>query len=340
MMRIRSIDEVEKVSLAALRSCGAPEDHARTQVDLLIEAELRGVSSHGLLRLPRLVARIKNGVLDPFVKGRLSWRGPALLHVDGENGLGPVVGRHALDALIPRVREIGAAVASIANNNHLGMLAWYAEYAARNGLLCLALTTSEALVHPWGGRRAMIGTNPIAIGVPTSTNPFVMDTATGVVSMGKIHDYAQKGLALEPGWALDANGDPTTDALAATSGAIAPFGGAKGYALGLAFELLVTSLTGAAIGRAVRGTLDADCICTKGDVFILATPLGLGVERELTEYLDELRGEQPAVGFESVRIPGDRSTRQREERLQRGVPVSNEVWSELSALAWNTREGN
>ena len=332
-MPLVPVAEVEKTSLAALRGAGVPEDHARIQVDLLLEAELRGVPSHGLLRLPRLVKRIENGVLNPDTKGRHAWRAPAFLHVDGEMGLGPVVAQHALDAVLPRARELGVAVTAIANSNHIAMLAFYAEYVAKAGLICIALTTSEALVHPWGGRRAMIGTNPMAIGVPTADKPFVMDTATGVISMGKIHDHAHRGLPLQPGWALDGDGNPTTDAVAAKSGAITPFGGPKGYALGLAFELLVTALTGAAIGEAVKGTLDAEKVCNKGDVFIVMDPGGSAPLQALGDYLEDIRTAAPGPGFDKVRVPGDRSGEAREKHLRDGLPVADEVWEQLTALA-------
>jgi len=332
-MPLIPVAEVERVALAALAGAGVNPDHARIQCDLLLEAELRGVPSHGLLRLPRLAKRIANGVLDPNARGRHDWRGPAFLHVDGERGLGPVIARYALDAVIPKAREYGVAVAAIANNNHIAMLAWYAEAVAAQGLVCIALTTSEALVHPWGARRAMIGTNPIAIGVPTADKPFVIDTATGVVSMGKIHDHAHRGQPLQPGWALDASGEATTDPVAAKSGAIAPFGGAKGYSLGLAFELLVVALTGSAIGEAVKGTLDADKVCNKGDLFIVMDPGKSLPAQALSGYLDDIRAADPAAGFDRVRVPGDRSGEARDRHLRSGLPVADEVWNELTALA-------
>jgi LDH2 family malate/lactate/ureidoglycolate dehydrogenase len=335
-MPLIQVAEVERVALAALRGAGVGEEHARIQCELLIEAELRGVPSHGLLRLPRLVRRIANGVIDPHARGRHTWRAPAFLHVDGERGLGPVVARHALNAVMPRAREYGVAVAAVANSNHVAMLAWYVEAVAAQGLVCIALTTSEALVHPWGGRRAMIGTNPIAIGVPTADGPFVIDTATGVVSMGKIHDHAHRGEPLQPGWALDAAGEPTTDAVAAKAGAIAPFGDAKGYALGLAFELLVTALAGSAIGEAVKGTLDADQVCNKGDVFIVLDPGRSLPAQALSNYLDDIRAAEPAAGFDRVRVPGDRSRQARERHLADGLRVADEVWTELTALAQRT----
>src|SRR6185312_10108367 len=128
------------------------------------------------------------------------------------------------------------------------------------------------------------------IGVPATPDPLVLDMATGLVAMGKIYDYANRGEPIPPGWALDEDGNPTTDAAAAKEGAIAPFGGAKGYALGLTLEVLVTALSGAAIGTDVKGTLDSDMVCNKGDLFIAIAPRkNERVAALVSAYLDEIR---------------------------------------------------
>jgi len=126
----------------------------------------------------------------------------------------------ALDQVCGRARQLGMACAVIHSSNHLGMLAWYVESIARAGQIGIATTISEALVHPWGGRLAMQGTNPLAIGIPATPDPLVLDMSTGLISMGKVHDYALRGRPLEPGWALDASGEPTTSADAAKAGSI------------------------------------------------------------------------------------------------------------------------
>lgn len=320
---------LRRLSMQILIHAGVPEPSAASQTDLLLEAELRGVPSHGLLRLRRVVERIGNGVANPASVGRHYWRREAFLEVDGEMGLGPVVALAALDQIAIRARQTGIAVAAIHNSNHIGMLGYYAERIAQAGQTILAFSTSEALVHPWGGRKAMLGTNPIAIGVPTQGEPFVMDTATSIVSMGEVHDYASRGEPLPEGWALDSQGNPTTDAAAAKAGALAPFGGAKGYALGLAFGLLASSLAGAALGREVRGTLDSDSICNKGDLFIVID----GPNALLDDYLDMLRQAEPAEGVEKVLIPGERGRACRAERLRIGVPLAEPLWSDLQRLA-------
>jgi LDH2 family malate/lactate/ureidoglycolate dehydrogenase len=310
-----------------------PLSHARIQADLFIEAEMRGIPSHGLLRLPRVIERIEAGLSVPGASGVQEWTGRNFLAVDGERGLGPVVALAALGAIIPRAREDGVALAAIRNTNHLGALAYYAEYVAARGLAVIALTISEALVHPHGGRKALIGTNPIAIGVPADPAPFILDMATGLVSMGKIHDHANRGAPIPPGWALDEAGNATTDPDAAKKGAIAPFGGAKGYALGLAFEVLVASLAGSAIGTAVKGTLDSVAVSNKGDLFIVIAPHHAEAAKALvSDYLAEVRAMPSSDPDAPVLVPGDRARIARAGALSQGIKLDDGLWHTLQAL--------
>lgn len=328
-----NVAEARQISRRALARAGVPGAHADIQVDLLLEAELLGRASHGLLRLPRVVERIRNGVCDPHTTGEGVWRGEAYYDVDGRAGLGPVVASEALRQICARARRTGIALAAIHHNNHLGMLSWYAERVARDGQVIIALSTSEALVHPWGGRQAMLGTNPIAIGVPAEPAPFVLDMATSLISMGQIHDYAHRGVPLQQGWALDAGGEPTTDAAAARDGAIAPFGGAKGYALGLAFEVLIASLCDAALGTDIKGTLDSTEVCNKGDLFIVMQSGRAGAARAVTSYLDAIRACPPAHADLPVLVPGDRGRASRVRRLTDGIELAAPVWERIVALA-------
>lgn len=330
-MPLVSAQDCRAAALVALAQAGVPPAAAQLQADLLLEAELRNVPSHGFLRLERIIHRIGNGVASATATGIHHWRGDSFLAVDGEQGLGPVVAMHAIEAIAERARSTGVALAAIASNNHIGMLAYYAEWIAARGQVAIVLSTSEALVHPYGGRQALLGTNPVAIGVPSADGPFVIDLATSLVSMGEIHDRAHRGLPLPEGWAREADGNPTTDANAAKSGAIAPFGDAKGYALGLGFELLVTALTGAALGRQVSGTLDATTKSNKGDLIIIADPVA-GRGQAIAAYLATLRAATPAEGFERVLIPGERGRALKAERLRTGLPLADAVWDTLQRL--------
>jgi L-2-hydroxycarboxylate dehydrogenase (NAD+) len=329
-------DQERDLVLKVLRQYGASVASATTQAEWLVEADLRGHSSHGIDRLPILVARIERGLLIPDAKPELSWRTGSVLSVNGSRGFGPVVAQHALEVGIERARSEGIVLIAISNANHLGILAPYVEQVAAAGMIGIASTTSEALVHPWGGRVAMVGTNPLAIAIPAEPLPFVLDMATGQISMGRILHYLQLGRPLEPGWAVDVNGDPTTDPLAASQGAISPFGGPKGFALGLALEVLIASLTGTALGQDVHGTLDADDECNKGDVFICINQTlvaGESVTEEISKYLDDVRSTPAQPGSAGVRIPGERAVSERARRRAMGVEVSTSGWEAALALA-------
>jgi LDH2 family malate/lactate/ureidoglycolate dehydrogenase len=322
-----------------LRGYGATPVEAHQQAHVLVEADLRGQSSHGLQRVPMLVRRIRNGVLRPAAEVRSRWLTDSFLTVDGGAGFGPPAAFSAVGQLADRVKDTGVAVAAVSNSNHLGMLACYVEELARRGHVGIALTTSEALVHPWGGTRMMVGTNPVGVAVPTDGEPFLLDMSTGAVSMGKILRHARRAEPIPLGWAVDEHGASTTDAAAALDGAISPFGGAKGYALGLAFELIVGVLTGSELGREVKGTLDGEAVCNKGDVFICLSPerLGLGgTLRRVTEYLDEVRTSPRAAGIDAIDVPGDRSRRLRARYLRDGIPMDDAVWQSVQALRADT----
>ncbi|KXF78126.1 dehydrogenase [Paramesorhizobium deserti] len=326
-------DRLRKLATALLESRGASAESARLQTDLLLEAELRGLPSHGLQRLPLLLSRLDQGLADARTRGTGTWQRRAFLSVDGEHGLGPVVLMNVMRILRNNLKETGFAVAAIRNANHIGMLAYYVEAAARDGLIAIVMSTSEALVHPFGGTRAMLGTNPIAIGIPAGDAPFVLDLATSVVSMGKINNHAMRGIPIPVGWAVDADGRQTVDPQAAMRGAIAPFGDAKGYGLGLAVELLVAALAGSDLAPDVRGTLDDTHAANKGDLLILIDPsAGMGSIPALAAYLDRLRLSPPLDPARPVAIPGDGARARRAASSQAGIELPQSLFEHLIAL--------
>lgn len=331
------VQSVLSVATELLQQAGAPDAHAALQAEILVEAEMRGHPSHGVMRLPRLLKRIGAGLIDVTTTGAQHWQTDSMLTVDGQMGLGPVVAMRALDALYERSQRTGICIAAIRNANHLGMLGYYVEHFARKGAIAVALSTSEALVHPWGGRQAMLGTNPLAIGIPTGERPFVLDMATGTVSMGKIHDFARRGEPIPLGWALDRAGEPTTDAAAAKNGSLAPFGGAKGYGLGLALELLVASLAGSALAPDVRGTLDDEHPANKGDVFIVIDPpLQPGLADSFDSYLADIRRCAPIDAASPVSVPGDGADRRRSACLAHGLEIDSDLWASLTGALSKT----
>jgi LDH2 family malate/lactate/ureidoglycolate dehydrogenase len=327
-------DTARSLTIGLLRQRGASQDNACSQADLLVEAELRGHPSHGLQRLPRLLARVDRGLIDPCTTGVATWLADSALDVDGKRGFGPAVALAALQQLETRAGAAGIAMATIHNSNHLGMLAPYVEKIAEWGCVGIAISSSEALVHPHGGTRALLGTNPLAIAVPTAERPMVLDLATSIVSMGKIHHYAASGMGIPNGWARDEQGRATTNATDAKSGSIAPFGGAKGYGLGIALELLIAALAGTDLAPDIRGTLDSEFVCNKGDVLIaIRKRPEVGLSRRLSNYLDIVRHSPRAEPDQPVAIPGDGATARRAASLKNGFEVDAALWAELNFLS-------
>jgi LDH2 family malate/lactate/ureidoglycolate dehydrogenase len=334
LIRIDAAQERDLI-VDVLRRLGAGEDEAADQARALVEGDLRGRPSHGVQRLPVIAERIERGLIRPGAQQQATWVAEALLTVDGAHGFGPYVATRAAEAIGERAARTGVAAAAIRNASHLGMLALYAEQLAATGSVALAFTTSEALVHPWGGRVALVGTNPIAVALPTDGEPFVMDMATGAISKGEVIARRLRGQELPPGSAVDADGNPTVDAAAADGGAISPFGGPKGFALGLAIELLVAALSDTALGEQVRGTLDVTDPVNKGDLLIAFDPQATGVApfgERIGDYLRALRASPLAPGSNGVMIPGDRAREERLHRLAEGIPLPAALWRELAEL--------
>lgn len=329
-----SADDIRNAAVEALVDHGATKSDAHVQAEQLLEAELRGHASHGLRRIPVLCGRLRAGLIISGIAPSAVWSSDSALSVDGNDGFGPVAAHAALDELLPRAAQTGIAAATVRRGHHIGMLAPYLERMVAEGFVAIVFTTSEGLVHPWGGAGNLIGTNPIGIGVPSGQAPLILDMSTASVSMGKILDYAARGVAIPDGWAVDSYGQPTRDALAAARGAISPFGGAKGYALGVATEAIVGLLSGTAFGKGVSGTLDCCHPTTKGDLFVAISTSVFGASRDdssLARYFDEIRSS--GVDGGTVDIPGDRARRSRAERLRDGIPVDVDLWQNLPALA-------
>lgn len=334
-VRLRADDE-RRLVRDIIGALGGTDEAATLQADLLTEGDLRGHASHGLQRLPNLVERVRRNLVNLRTTGSHDWFTEVALAVDGQHGLGPPVAMRAMDAIIGRAAEHGVAVCGISRANHLAMLAPYVEHAANEGLIGIATTTSEPLVHPWGGRTAVLGTNPLAIAVPTAQEPCVLDMSTGATSAGRIISAEELGELLPDGLAIDETGTPTTDPVAARRGAISPFGGPKGYGLAVALEMLVGALTISAMGTAVRGTLDADHPVNKGDVFLAIAP-GVwnpaGGEHALWGFAEQLRTAPRAPHFEGIEVPGDRARARRERHLRDGVLIARTTWDEVTVIA-------
>ena len=329
-------EEEKRVITRLLLAAGAGEEEARATAEVLAEGDLRGFSSHGILRLPYILRAIRRGTIICNAKIRVARETPAAALVDGGHGLGHYVAKRGMEIAIRKAKTQGIGCVGIFNTNHFGIAGYYAEMAMKEGMVGIVATTTDALVHPWGGVEPLLGTNALAIGFPTDP-PVLLDMAMSVAARGKLVDAAKKGERIPEGWAIDREGRPTTDPAEGLKGALSPFGGPKGYALAFALELLAGPMVGAAAGRDVVGTLEPkEGFSTKGDLMIAIDPAAFTSIEEFRsrarKFIDDVKGSKKAPGFSEIMIPGEPELRARERNLREGIKIAEGVWSELVQL--------
>lgn len=315
-----------------------PAADAAVVADALLEADLLGVSSHGVSNYIELIYApgLRAGTIAARPEIQVVHETPVSALLDGGSGMGHVVGRRAMDLAIEKAQATGIGLVTVRNSRHYGMAGYYALQALKHGMLGLSLTNSDKLVMPTFGREARIGTNPISVAVPTDSEaPFILDMATSVVPLGKVMLAARQGDTLPTGWANDATGRETTDAEAAAEARrLVPVGGAtaghKGYGLGALVDILCGVLSGA--GGGSLGGLGEECGHFFGAVRVDVFRPPAEFARAMDEYLKYLL-ETPALdGSEPVIYAGIKEARARAEREREGIPLHPKVIAYLHRL--------
>lgn len=335
--RVLAIDDARDLVRAALAASGASDLHARATADALVLAECEGLSSHGLSRAPQYATFLRNGRARgdarPSVVGG---RGGALL-VDADDGLAFAACALGVRAAIERVAVHGLALAAVTNSHHFGVAAHHLLPAADAGLVGLALGNSPAAMPVPGGRRPLLGTNPLAAVFPRPGHaPVVIDLSLSEVARGRIALAARRGEPIPAGWALDANGEPTTDAAAALAGSMLPLGAASGSAKGgmiaLLIELLAITLSGAHFGaEADSFFVDEGNRPRLGQVFLVIDPGALAGTAVYAERLEALIAAMQSDP--DVRLPGARRQALAAVARDRGLAVPAALHARLCALA-------
>ncbi|MFZ2023809.1 MAG: Ldh family oxidoreductase [Terracidiphilus sp.] len=317
-------------------AAGMSAKDAQIFADALVDADLHGVSTHGLSRLNIYLKRIELGLIDPKAELRVDREAGAILALDAGNGLGQVQAVKALEMLIPIAEKNGIAAATIRNSQHFGALSYYCNRAAERGCVLLAMTNCEPAMSPAGGADAFFGTNPIAASFPTGKGFAIkIDLSTSAIARGNIIAAAKKNESIPLGWALDADGLPTTDAQKALVGTVLTMAGHKGYALALMVEMLSGVLSGAAIGSDI-GSMYKN-MDRKQDVghFFCLLHINAFVDyaefiHRVDETIDRLKAGKKMAGVDEILVPGERSSRIAKENKKNGVPVGPETWKELA----------
>lgn len=310
---------------------GVPAGDATLVAHHLVEADLRGVHSHGVIRVPSYVQGIRAGSINPTPDIKLIEDHGGQAVMDGDFGLGQVTAFRASELAIQRGKEHGMAAVVLRRSTHCGAMAYYAIRARRQDLIGIAITNAGMNMTPIGGTKKIVGNNPIAFAVPTSREwPMVLDIATSVVAGGKLDVARAKGESIPLGWARDANGNPTTDPAIARQGSLEPVGGHKGLALAVMFDVLAGVLSGGRFG----GMLGTDPARAEMDQFFLTLdpsrfmPLEQFKDR-MDELIDQIHQSPRADGVDRIYVAGEIEWDLETARLADGIPLEGSVLDSL-----------
>lgn len=319
-------------------ACGMGRDDARLLADTLATADLRGVHSHGTMRVPDYVGKLTRAGVDPKGRPSVSHEAGAAIVVDGGNAMGQVAGTFAMDRAIARAAQTGVAFAAVGHSNHCGAMAWYAMQAMARDMIGIAATNALPTMAPWGGAERVVGINPVAVAIPTGSEvPLVLDTAFSGSAMGKIVVYGQKGASIPGDWAFDAEGRPTTDPAAAMQGLLRPIGDFKGVGLAMVMGILSTLLSGAAYGTRLGNLTDGPMPGRDGH-FMMALDIAAftdldGFKREMDAIVGELRACRKAPGAERIYSPGELEHETSQRYRAQGIPLNDETLTGITDAA-------
>jgi LDH2 family malate/lactate/ureidoglycolate dehydrogenase len=318
---------------------GIPPPDARTIAACLVRADLRGVDTHGISRLPVYIERLRRKLINPTPILKTERVALAASALDGQNGFGFVVATLAMSEAIAMAGETGIGVVSVRRSTHFGMAASYVLQAVESGLIAIVFTNASPGIPPWGSRTALFGTSPLAVGAPGGTSiPFVLDMSPAVVARGKIRKALQLKQAIPASWALDAEGRPTTDPQAALRGVLLPIGAHKGAGLSMMMDVFGGVISGAAYAGEVGDLYRSfDRPQNVGHFFLAMRPdLFISIEEyrsRMDRLLERIHSSDLAEGFDEVVIPGEIEGREERHRQKSGIPYAASQLEGLQKLA-------
>ena len=338
----------------AFQKMGVSVEDAKVTADVLVQANLRGIDSHGVARLARYVDGLRDRLMVASPESKILTETPTTVTLDAAAGLGQPISHRAMKMAIEKARQVGCGFASVTNSNHYGIAGYYAMMALAEDMIGISTTNAAVLVVPTFGRDAMYGTNPIALAVPANQErPVVIDMATSTVPRGKLEVYHRQEKPLPAGWATDERGVPTTDAARVldnftkrAGGGLLPLGGAgeefsgyKGYGMGLMVEILSAVLPGAAFltsvypkdadGKPLPSNLGHFFGAWRLDAFRPAEEF----KADMDDLIRELKGGNLAEGASRIYLHGEKEFEEAERRAKHGIPLGAKVEASLKQIA-------
>jgi LDH2 family malate/lactate/ureidoglycolate dehydrogenase len=332
-------DAADAFARRLLVANGVPDADAATVASCLVSADLRGVDTHGLTRLPGYLDRLRRGLINPVPELHPKRVTPVAAALDGQNGFGFVVGTRAMGEAIAIARDYGIGIVAARRSTHFGMAASYVLQALDAGLIALVFSNASPAMPPWGARAALLGTNPFAAGAPAGEHPpFLLDMSPAVAARGKIRRAERRGERIPVGYALDAEGRSTTDPSAALGGVVLPIGSYKGSGLSMLMDIFGGVISGANFGGDVGDQYKAYDRPQDVGHFFLAMKPDLFVARDeyrsrMDTLIERVHAAPPAEGFSQVLVPGEPELRHEAARRRGGIPYSSGEVAGLQAEA-------
>src|SRR6516164_7981936 len=324
----------------AFEAAGLPLHDAGQVADLMVQADLRGSDTHGVIRLPLYVRRIKAGGINRRPNIRVVSEKPAAALIDGDNGMGHLVMRFAAETAIAKARQFGVAWVGARMSNHAGPAALYATMPLAHDMIGIYLAVgSNNHLPPWGARENLLGTNPLAVAIPADDEPpVVLDMAPTVAAFGKVRLKAQRGEEMPIGWMIGRDGKPLTDPKRADEGVLLPIGDYKGYGLSLIVGLLAGALNGAAFGRDVVDFVKETGKPTNTGQAIMALSIEafmppVEFKKAVDVFIRDIRQSQRLPGVDRIWLPGEQSHAKRIDRRAHGIPMPKALRESLDTVA-------
>ena len=332
---------VEAATQAAQRifeAAGLPAEDAAVVTDNLIQADLRGHSSHGISRIRVYCDRIRDGFVAAKPVIQVENETAATIHLDGGHGMGAVVARQAMLMCVEKAKGSGVAVCSVRAGNHFGIASYYTMLASAEDMIGYACSNAPATMAPWGGISPMLGTNPFSMAVPAGRHhPIVLDSSSSIVARGKINLAEIEDRPIPLGWAIDKAGHPTTDATEALQGSVLPFGEHKGYGIALMIDILSGVLSGAGYGPHLGPLWDNSDTHQNLGFFLLAIDIASfcdlrDFKRRIDQMIDEIKTSEKATGSDEILVPGEIEFRSEQYNCEHGIIVGPGVLRDLDEL--------